>query len=253
MATTPTYEGAVIADAISYRGQVQIIGGTANVSNPPYVITTPNGNTPSVDAFGRQRVSLSNSLFDSKFRFDLLPALYDQTVTGTGSITYQTNEKCARLAVTGAGIGRALMRSHQTFLYRAAQSMQIDISFCSGAIAANTVKRYGYFDDNNGMFFEVALFRNYSGAAFAFTNCGTATAFSTTVVTTPTDPAVLGSGYIVASGFVGAAAGNQISANVENPQTGLLTVTGTDLYVIRAYGLSGAGSGHFVMNFQEVY
>jgi hypothetical protein len=444
MATNPTYEGAVIADAISYRGQVQPIGGTANAANPPYVINVPNGNSPSVDAFGRQRVSLSNSLFDGKFRFDLLPALYDQTVTGTGSITYQTNEKCSRLAVTNGGIGRALMRSHQSFLYRAAQSMQIDISLCSGAITANTVKRYGYFDDNNGIiyqvgstdlrfilrtatsgapsdanfvsqtnwnldtllgtggtsnpsgftldvtktqilvidyqflgvgrvrmgfniggntiwchqflnanttlavqymqtgclpisaelrsfvaqnasldficagvikegssgseqsyqatantrsvaaagqslqnavsetvlvvglrsgyeaayltldsvtafntsnqgvYFEVALFRGYAGGGFGFSNCGTASQFSTTVISAPTAPAVAGSGYLLTSGFVGGSSGQsiQISSSTAN---GVLVATGTDLFVVRAYGLAGVATSHFVLNFQEYY
>ena len=444
MATAPTYEGAVIADAISYRGQVQIIGGSANTSNPPYVLTTAPTNSPSIDAFGRQRVSSPNSLFDGKFRFDLLPALYDQTITGTGSVTYQTNEKCARLAVTGAGIGRALMRTHQSFLYRAAESMQIDISFCSGAIAANTVKRYGYFDDNNGMFFqvgstdlrfvlrtatsgapsdanfviqsnwnldtltgaggtsnpsgftldvtktqilvidyqflgvgrvrmgfniggntiwchqflnanttlavqymqtgclpisaeisssvaqaasmdficagvlkeggsereqsyqatantrsvaaagqslqnnisetvltvglrsgfeggylvlegvnafntsnqsfyfEVALVRGYTGGGFAFNNCGTASQFSTTVISAPTAPAVAGSNYVLASGFVGSSAGNQIQVN-NTTSLGMLVATGTDLFVVRAYGLAAAATAHFVINFQEFY
>lgn len=444
MPTTPTYQGATIADDLTYTGQSQPIGGTANTANPPYV-NTAVPNTPAIDAFGRQRVSLSNSLFDSKFRFDLLPALYDRTITGTGTVTYQGNEKCARLDVTNVGIGRALMRSHQTFLYRAAQSMQIDISLCSGAITANTVKRYGYFDDNNGIiyqvgstdlrfilrtatsgavsdanavsqsnwnldtlngtggtanpsgftldvtktqilvidyqflgvgrvrmgfniggntiwchqflnanttlavqymqtgclpisaelrsfvaqnasmdficagvikegasgteqsypvsvntrsvaatgqalqnavsetvlavglqtaysggylvldsvtafntanqafYYEVSLFRGYAGGGFAFTNCGTASQVSTTVISAPTAPAVAGTGYILASGFVGAAAGNQITGVIANANAGLLVATGTDLFVVRAYGLSAVGSAHFVMNFQEVY
>ena len=207
MPTSPAYEGATIADDLTYVGQAQIIGGAANdaappkvqivggapvisneivggplnTANPPEVIVTgfaptigneivggtlntatpplvynvPSPKSAATDAFGRLRVSEPNTLLDAKFRFNLLPDLFDQVKTGTGNIARNANTNTAELTVSGLGVGRALFTTHQNYLYRAGQSLLIDMTFLAGNGVAGSTKRIGFFDDKNGIFLQV--------------------------------------------------------------------------------------------------
>jgi len=195
MPNTPDRQATTIASPDTYIGKSQAIGGLENASNPPVVsvsgsgtmpssvqpiggtlnsasppqstlvgssansllppiVKTTSADSPSVDSFGRSRTSQSNSLLDSKFRFDKLPAIYQES-TSSGTVTLSTLESRVRLANIFSTAANVLMRTWQYFLYRSGQSLLVMISFVSGSAVQDTRKLYGYFDDNNGLFFEV--------------------------------------------------------------------------------------------------
>lgn len=166
MATTPTNQGAVIADPTTYVGQNQPIGGTANLANPPSVniaaaVPIPQypADTAAVDAFSRLRTSASNVLLDAKFRYDKLPILFDEYSTtaagGSGTVTSVPSENCVQLEITaGGGFKAPAMTSHQRFLCRAGQSrliyLMLEANPSGAPMEAGVTKRAGYYDKRSG-------------------------------------------------------------------------------------------------------
>jgi hypothetical protein len=129
------------------------------VTNTPNVNATITGTVTSTvvdgaaDAFGRLRISDSFTLGDYKHLYGIDPNFLDITANG-GTITFQTNQACARLTTNTSPTASAI---HQTKLYHQympgkSQLIKTTINFRGNT--ANVTKRTGYFDANNGIFFE---------------------------------------------------------------------------------------------------
>lgn len=125
------------------------IGTTAN----PAVVNIDGAN---VDAFTRVRVSQPASLFESKFLADNQPLFWDDAVlSGAGtSSTYNSNQSSVTLAVTASTAGSRARQTFQRFPYQPGNSQLILFTGILGTPASGITRRYGYFDDNNGLFFE---------------------------------------------------------------------------------------------------
>lgn len=111
-----------------------------------------------LDAFGRMRVSEPFTIFDSKQILDNQPLFWDdQQTSGTGTTsTYNTNQASTTLAVSASTAGTRVRQSKRRFNYQPGKSQQIFITGIIGSGAAGITKRVGLFDDNNGIFFELA-------------------------------------------------------------------------------------------------
>ena len=105
------------------------------------------------DAFNRLRVSEPFTLGDYKHLYGLDPNFIDVSVNG-GAVAFQSNQACARLSTTSNSSSSV---KHQTKLYHhymPGKSQLILSSFNFYAATTNVTKRTGYFDDNNGLYFE---------------------------------------------------------------------------------------------------
>ena len=113
------------------------------------------GDTASVDAFARARVSNPYTLFDSKQVFDNQPLFWDDAETsGTGtSSTHSTNEAATTISV-GAGAGTRVRQTFRRFNYQPGKSQLVIFTFSEFDTATGITKRAGYFDDDNGLFYE---------------------------------------------------------------------------------------------------
>jgi hypothetical protein len=105
------------------------------------------------DAFGRLRISEAFTLGDYKHTYGIDPNFRDTLVNG-GTVTHATNQAAARLATSNNASSSAI---HQTKMYHnympgKSQLIKTTVNFYNPT--ANVTKRTGYFDANNGIFFE---------------------------------------------------------------------------------------------------
>ena len=107
------------------------------------------------DAFGRIRMSSPFTLGDYKHLYGLDPNFIDYIVNG-GTVTFQANQACARLTTTSNPSSRVVHQTKFYHHYMPGKSQQILSSFNFYAATPNVTKRTGYYDDNNGIFFEQA-------------------------------------------------------------------------------------------------
>lgn len=161
-------DGVVDVDGTVDIGNTVTVQGTVNVAEPVTVDGTVNiGNTPSVytipldganlDAFARQRFSFPYTLFDSKQIFDSNPLFWDDAQTsgsGTASV-YNSNQASSTLSVSTSTAGTRVRQTKMRFDYQPGKSLLIIMTGVLGSKISGVTKRVGYFDSDNGVFFEL--------------------------------------------------------------------------------------------------
>lgn len=106
------------------------------------------------DAFGRKRVSQPYTLFDSQSRY-AADSQYDVSTTGTGATSFLSNEAAVKMEVTGAGVGSVIRQSYRSFPYQPGKGLLVLATFVmDGSQSLNLTQRVGYFNDQNGVFFQ---------------------------------------------------------------------------------------------------
>lgn len=135
---------------------VNIADSFGNIVTPiGYSSTGSTLSNPSLDAFGRQRISEPFTIGDYKHLYSIDPNFLNYTVAGAG-VTYNVSRASATL-ITGTGATSRCV--HQTKFYHAYQpgkSQLILSSFIFGAGQTSVTKRTGYYDDRDGIYFEAA-------------------------------------------------------------------------------------------------
>lgn len=111
-----------------------------------------SANTGSVDAFARWRVSQPQTLFDSINQYDRGTLFWSESTSGAGSFLFNSSDSSVDLSVAGAGT--AIRQTYEYFRYEPGKSQLIVMTGTFGPAVANVTKRIGYFDINNGPFFE---------------------------------------------------------------------------------------------------
>lgn len=105
------------------------------------------------DAFGRQRISTPYTLGDYKHLYAIDFNFTNYLVSGS-TITFDKNRASVTLQ-TSASIGsRAIHQTKMYHNYLPGKSQNTLSSFVMGAAEPGVIKRTGYFDDYNGIFFE---------------------------------------------------------------------------------------------------
>lgn len=117
--------------------------------------TTP-GDVTSVDAFGAQRVSGPTTLFASSQEYTSHPLLWEHVTAGTGTAAHSVVRNSTTLSTAGAANGaRALRQTKVYHRYQIGKSHRVKMScvpVSAGTISGGTEVRWGYYDDNNGVF-----------------------------------------------------------------------------------------------------
>jgi len=110
------------------------------------------GDGANLDAFSRLRVGAPATIFDSTFDYNLAPLLYEQSTTGAGTITHSALDSSALMAV--GGVGSAILQSRAYHRYIPGKSQLVLATGVVGSGVATVTKRVGYFEGDNGLFFE---------------------------------------------------------------------------------------------------
>lgn len=105
------------------------------------------------DAFGRLRVGNPFTLFDSQNRYGKDPQFSESTATG-GTSTYLPNESSVELAVTTSSGSEVVRQTYRVFPYQPGKSLLVLATFVMADGETNLRQRVGYFNTDNGVFFQ---------------------------------------------------------------------------------------------------
>ena len=111
---------------------------------------------PSIDAFGRWRVSGITTLFDSKQLHDTGSINWATKIIGNATCSYVQDLASVKMITSGSN-SSVIRQSRRRFNYQPGKSQLI---VCTGNFGshshANCIERIGYFDERDGLFFEVS-------------------------------------------------------------------------------------------------
>ena len=108
-----------------------------------------------VDAFGRVRASGPYTLFDSQNRY-AASSLFDTSTATGGSTTYLTNESSLQLSVTTSSGSEVVRQSYRSFSYQPGKGLLVLATFVMNTGKTGLRQRAGYFNTQNGVFFQQA-------------------------------------------------------------------------------------------------
>jgi hypothetical protein len=128
-----------------------IIGGSS--------VYNETGNlSGSTDAFGRLRMSTPFTVFDNSFRTGDDTRVWDTDSAGIGgaSTTYLDNESTMAMDIGADSGDKCIRETTRTFQYQPGKSLLIMNTFVMDSAKTNLSQRVGYFEEDNGIFFEMA-------------------------------------------------------------------------------------------------
>ena len=146
-----TIINAQIIPSSNIIGSVNILTNFSNITNQNPVITQPSSML--LDAFGRNRISDCFTLGDYKHIYGIDPNFSDYTSNG-GSVSFVKNKACCTLATSMSNNSSVIHQTRLYHNYQPGKSHLIKSSICLGVWQSNVTKRTGYYDDNDGIFFE---------------------------------------------------------------------------------------------------
>ena len=144
--------GAADFDAGNYSAQTLRAVLATNQPNVP----VKYGDTGNLDAFARLRVSEPTSVFDGTFAFDKQPLLWSELVSGGATVTHSAAMSSVDLTVPTTNGAKATFQTKQYIPYHPGKSHVLLVTGNLNGVTANTRKRVGMFDANNGVFFEMS-------------------------------------------------------------------------------------------------
>jgi len=102
------------------------------------------GDSASLDAFGRLRVSEITTQIDLKHFYDKQPLIVDEVLNGTATATFNNGSSRVELATSASG-DYAIMQTFQRFNYQSGKSQLIFTTFSNFGIESNIEKILGYY------------------------------------------------------------------------------------------------------------
>jgi hypothetical protein len=111
------------------------------------------GDSASIDAFDRLRVSDPTGIFESTLAYDKQPLIWNEKVNGTATSTHVP--ATASVAMEVSASGDYVYRESRDYLrYQPGKSQLIFLTFVFNSGDPNVRKRVGYFSAENGVFLE---------------------------------------------------------------------------------------------------
>jgi hypothetical protein len=118
------------------------------------LITGPSLDSPTVDVMNRLRVASTQVLGAYCFVNTLHNQSFNTATTGAGSITLNTNLAATVLSTTTASGDTAIKQTKRYYRYTPGESHRVSISSIVGAATTNVTKRWGFFEANDGIFWQ---------------------------------------------------------------------------------------------------
>jgi len=111
--------------------------------------------TAQADSFGRGRTSHPETLFNAFFQYDAQPLLMQTVVNGSATATKIANTSAIQLSTVDGTIGHGVdFQSKGYWRYEPGKSLLIAMTGIIGGAKANVRSQIGYYDANDGIFFD---------------------------------------------------------------------------------------------------
>jgi len=121
------------------------------------LMTASDLESPNFDAMNRMRVSNPVQILGYTFSLSEHSLSFNYLLTTAGTVTHVPDNACLRLAATTASGSSAVVQSKMYIRYTLGVSHVVHQSIVVGAAKANVRKRWGYFDAEDGLFFQQTL------------------------------------------------------------------------------------------------
>jgi hypothetical protein len=125
------------------------INMSGTITDPTYVTFPPTN----VDAFNRLVTASPYTLFDSQNRYAVDNQFDTSTATG-GSTTFLPNESTVQLSTTTTSGSEVVRQSYRVMPYQPGKGLGLLATFAMNAGKAGLRQRVGYFNTQNGVFFQ---------------------------------------------------------------------------------------------------
>lgn len=126
----------------------------SNARNPA-VIVTPDIFGAGGDAYGRLRTSQPFTLLDTVHQYDTSPLYWDAITANGAAITFQPTLSGVLLSTTTANGSSVKFQTRNYLRYQPGKAQTIVATGLLGPKTNNVIRRVGYYDDHDGLFFEV--------------------------------------------------------------------------------------------------
>jgi hypothetical protein len=124
----------------------------------PFVVSPPSN---SLSAFNVMRVAAPYTLTDLVNKYEIDLKKYEISTATGGTVTHIPNESAIRLSATGTNASSAKLRTNSFFRYQAGKGLRVLQTIYHNDLGqTNQVRRWGFFDDSDGLFWEL------NGASF---------------------------------------------------------------------------------------
>jgi len=112
---------------------------------------------PQLDAFGKMQVSQQHKIAEYIMGYDELPNDFTDKVVGGANLTYGPFTRGVTLQCTTASGDRYTRTSDEYHVYQAGVSQLIEMTAAVGDAGKSNVDRlWGYYDDENGVYFHLS-------------------------------------------------------------------------------------------------
>lgn len=117
------------------------------------LVGAANPSGMAVDSFGRARVSQPLTLFDSFHRYNQNERWVSSNTANT-TVSFDSNSSTVSLNIDAQSGSKVVRETKRVFVYQPGKSLQIFNTFVMDTPKENLSQKVGYYNDNNGIFFE---------------------------------------------------------------------------------------------------
>lgn len=111
--------------------------------------------SPSIDAFARWRVSDAITIFANKQLYDSGSLNWSTGITGNATASFNRATACITMSAVG-NPSRVIRQTKRYFNYQSGKSQLVVCTGNFSGSASGSIKRIGYFDNNDGIFFQMS-------------------------------------------------------------------------------------------------
>jgi hypothetical protein len=152
-----TAQGNVVHHPVELKANGEVVSDSNPLPVSGSTDSTPinvESSDRSGDAFGRSRVSNPLTIFEAQHQYNEQPLLWDTTTASGGSITHLPNESSVSLDLTTTSGSLVRRETFEHFRYEPGKSQLVMMTGVLGVAKAGVRQRIGYFNSENGVFFE---------------------------------------------------------------------------------------------------